>query len=259
MKGIVLAGGTGSRLFPLTKITNKHLLPIHDKPMIYYPIQSLVEAGITDLMVVTGGRNSGDFLRLLANGKEFGLKHINYTYQEGEGGIADALALAEHFAEGSRVCVVLGDNIIEGSIAEAVRDFQRQERGAKILLKEVPDAERFGVAEIDGDRIRGIEEKPARPKSKYAVTGIYMYDETVFDKTRTLKPSARGELEITDVNNAYIREGTMTFNYLEGWWTDAGTFDSLLRAANLVHDTNQKDTSRKKPSVSAAAGGVEKA
>jgi glucose-1-phosphate thymidylyltransferase len=254
MKGIVLAGGTGSRLFPLTKITNKHLLPIHDKPMIYYPIQTLVDAGIRDLMVVTGGRNSGDFLRLLANGKEFGLKHINYTYQEGEGGIAEALALAEHFAEGSRVCVVLGDNIIEGSIAQAVRDFQKQERGAKILLKEVPDAERFGVAEIDGDRIRGIEEKPARPKSKYAVTGIYMYDETVFDKTRTLKPSARGELEITDVNNAYIREGTMTFNYLEGWWTDAGTFDSLLRAANLIYDT-----SRKKPSASAAAGGVEKA
>jgi glucose-1-phosphate thymidylyltransferase len=254
MKGIVLAGGTGSRLFPLTKITNKHLLPIHDKPMIYYPIQTLVDAGITDLMVVTGGRNSGDFLRLLANGKEFGLKHINYTYQEGEGGIAEALALAEHFAEGSRVCVVLGDNIIEGSIAEAVRDFQRQEKGAKILLKEVPDAERFGVAEIDGDRIRGIEEKPAHPKSKYAVTGIYMYDETVFDKTRTLKPSARGELEITDVNNAYIREGTMTFNYLEGWWTDAGTFDSLLRAANLVHETSQK-----KPSASAAARGAEKA
>jgi glucose-1-phosphate thymidylyltransferase len=249
MKGIVLAGGTGSRLFPLTKITNKHLLPIHDKPMIYYPIQTLVDAGITDLMVVTGGRNSGDFLRLLANGKEFGLKHINYTYQEGEGGIAEALALAEHFAEGDRICVVLGDNIIEGSIAEAVRDFQRQEKGAKILLKEVPDAERFGVAEIDGDRIRGIEEKPARPKSKYAVTGIYMYDETVFDKTRTLKPSARGELEITDVNNAYIREGTMTFNYLEGWWTDAGTFDSLLRAANLVHETSQK-----KPSISTGRG-----
>jgi glucose-1-phosphate thymidylyltransferase len=252
MKGIVLAGGSGSRLFPLTKITNKHLLPIHDKPMIYYPIQTLVDAGITDLMVVTGGRNSGDFLRLLANGKEFGLKHINYTYQEGEGGIADALALAEHFAEGSRVCVILGDNIIEGSIAEAVRDFKRQERGAKILLKEVPDAERFGVAEIDGDRIRGIEEKPTRPKSKYAVTGIYMYDETVFDKTRTLKPSARGELEITDVNNAYIREGTMTFNYLAGWWTDAGTFDSLLRAANLVHDASPK-----RSILSAAAGGVE--
>ncbi len=254
MKGIVLAGGTGSRLFPLTKITNKHLLPIHDKPMIYYPIQTLVDAGITDLMIVTGGRNSGDFLRLLANGKEFGLKHINYTYQEGEGGIADALALAEHFAEGSRICVILGDNIIEGSIAEAVRDFKQQERGAKILLKEVPDAERFGVAEIDGDRIRGIAEKPSRPKSKYAVTGIYMYDETVFDKTRTLKPSARGELEITDVNNAYIREGTMTFNYLDGWWTDAGTFDSLLRAANLVHDSRQK-----RPTVSTAAGEVKQA
>jgi glucose-1-phosphate thymidylyltransferase len=240
MKGIVLAGGTGSRLFPLTKITNKHLLPIFDKPMIYYPIQTLVDAGIRDLLVVTGGRNSGDFLRLLANGKEFGLKHINYTYQEGEGGIAEALALAEHFAEGGKICVILGDNIIEGSIADAVRDFEQQERGAKILLKEVQDAERFGVAEIEGDRIVGIEEKPARPKSKYAVTGIYLYDESVFDKTRTLKPSARGELEITDVNNAYIRDGTMTFSYLSGWWTDAGTFDSLLRAANLVHETKRK-------------------
>lgn len=239
MKGIVLAGGTGSRLFPLTKITNKHLLPIFDKPMIYYPIQTLVEAGIRDLLIVTGGRNSGDFLRLLANGKEFGLKHINYTYQEGEGGIAEALALAEHFAEGGKICVILGDNIIEGSIADAVRDFERQERGARILLKEVPDAERFGVAELDGNRIVGIEEKPKRPKSKYAVTGIYMYDGTVFDKTRTLKPSARGELEITDVNNAYIRERTMTFSYLEGWWTDAGTFESLLRAANLVNETRQ--------------------
>ncbi|MBV9611727.1 MAG: NTP transferase domain-containing protein [Acidobacteriaceae bacterium] len=240
MKGVVLAGGTGSRLFPLTKITNKHLLPIFDKPMIYYPIQTLVDAGIRDLLIVTGGRNSGDFLRLLANGKEFGLKHINYTYQEGEGGIAEALALAEHFAEGVKICVILGDNIIEGSISEAVADFEQQERGAKILLKEVPDAERFGVAEIRGDRIVGIEEKPERPKSNYAVTGIYLFDETVFDKTRTLKPSARGELEITDVNNAYIREGTMTFNYLKGWWTDAGTFDSLLRAANLVHETKLK-------------------
>jgi glucose-1-phosphate thymidylyltransferase len=240
MKGIVLAGGTGSRLFPLTKITNKHLLPIFDKPMIYYPIQTLVDAGIEDLLIVTGGRNSGDFLRLLANGKEFGLKHINYTYQEGEGGIAEALALAEHFAEKSKICVILGDNIIEGSIKHAVDDFKQQERGAKILLKEVHDAERFGVAEIQGDRITGIEEKPVRPKSNYAVTGIYMFDETVFDKTRTLKPSARGELEITDVNNAYIQEGTMTFNYLEGWWTDAGTFESLMRAANLVYETRQK-------------------
>jgi len=196
MKGIILAGGTGSRLFPLTKITNKHLLPIYDKPMIYYPIQTLVDAGVRDLLIVTGGRNSGDFLRLLANGKEFGLKHINYTYQEGEGGIAEALALAEHFAEGDRICVILGDNIIEGSIADSVEQFRKQERGAKILLKEVPDAERFGVAEIEGDRIIGIEEKPKNPKSNYAVTGIYMYDETVFDKTRCLKPSARGELEI---------------------------------------------------------------
>lgn len=240
MKGIVLAGGTGSRLFPLTKITNKHLLPIYDKPMIYYPIQTLVDAGIQDLLIVTGGRNSGDFLRLLGNGKEFGLKHINYTYQEGEGGIAEALALAEHFADKKKICVILGDNIIEGSIVQAVRDFERQERGAKILLKQVDDAERFGVAEIRGDRIIGIEEKPARPKSNYAVTGIYMFDETVFDKTRTLTPSARGELEITDVNNAYIQEGTMTFNYLEGWWTDAGTFESLIRAANLVYDTGRR-------------------
>ncbi len=252
MKGIVLAGGTGSRLFPLTKITNKHLLPIYDKPMIYYPIQTLVDAGIRDLMVVTGGRNSGDFLRLLSNGKEFGLKHINYTYQEGEGGIADALALTEHFADRNKICVILGDNIIEGSIKDAVREFSQQERGAKILLKKVEDAERFGVAEIEGDRIIGIEEKPARPKSNYAVTGIYMFDETVFDKTRTLKPSARGELEITDVNNAYIREGTMSFSYLEGWWTDAGTFESLLRAANLVHDT--RGSQLQEPALAASGG-----
>jgi glucose-1-phosphate thymidylyltransferase len=176
----------------------------------------------------------------LANGKEFGLKHINYTYQEGEGGIAEALALAEHFADGEKTCVILGDNIIEGSIRGAVEAFARQERGAKILLKEVSDAGRFGVAEIQGDKIVGIEEKPKRPKSSFAVTGIYMYDESVFEKTHHLKPSARGELEITDVNNAYIRENTMTFGYLEGWWTDAGTFDSLMRAANLVHETREK-------------------
>ena len=234
MKGIVLAGGTGSRLFPLTKITNKHLLPIYDRPMIFYPIQTLVDAGIQDIMIVTGGRNSGDFLRLLANGKEFGLKHINYTYQEGEGGIADALALAEHFADGQKICVVLGDNIIEGSIRGAADKFRGQQSGAHILLKEVTDAERFGVAELEGDRILGIEEKPQRPKSNYAVTGIYMYDATVFEKIKTLVPSRRGELEITDVNNAYIAEGTMTFSVLDGWWTDAGTFDSLLRATNLV-------------------------
>src|ERR1700733_2264136 len=234
MKGIVLAGGAGSRMFPLTKITNKHLLPIYDKPMIYYPIQTLVDAGIREILVVTGGRNSGDFLRLLANGREFGLKHLDYTYQEGEGGIADALALAEHFADGGRICVILGDNIIEGSIRCAAEDFQKRPGGAKILIKEVPDAERFGVAEVRGGNIVGIEEKPMNPKSNYAVTGIYMYDKTVFDKVRTLVPSGRGELEITDVNNAYIREGSMTYAHLDGWWTDAGTFDSLLRAGNLV-------------------------
>ncbi len=234
MKGVVLAGGTGSRLFPLTKITNKHLLPIFDKPMIFYPIETLVRAGISDIMIVTGGRNAGDFLRLLGNGKQFGLAHLNYAYQEGEGGIAEALALAEHFADGENICVVLGDNIIEKSIQSAVEGFARQEKGARILLKEVTDPERFGVAEIAGDRIVGIEEKPARPKSNYAVTGIYMYDATVFDKVRTLLPSDRGELEITDVNNAYIRAGHMTFSFLDGWWTDAGTFDSLLRAGNLV-------------------------
>lgn len=234
MKGIVLAGGTGSRLFPLTKITNKHLLPIFDKPMVYYPIQTLVDIGIQDILLVTGGKNSGDFLRLLGNGKGFGLKHLNYTYQEGEGGIAEALALAEHFSDGDKVCVILGDNLIEGNIRGAVESFSKLDRGARIFLKEVPDAERFGVAELEGEQILGIEEKPQQPKSNYAVTGIYLYDETVFEKCRKLMPSARGELEITDVNNAYIREGTMTFAILDGWWTDAGTFESLLRAANLV-------------------------
>jgi glucose-1-phosphate thymidylyltransferase len=237
MKGIVLAGGTGSRLFPLTKITNKHLLPIYDCPMIYYPIQMLVDAGIEDILIVTGGRNSGDFLRLLGNGKEFGLKHINYTYQEGEGGIAEALGLAEHFADGQKICVVLGDNLIEGSIREAADRFRQQPEGAHLLLKQVPDAERFGVAELADCRVVGIEEKPRHPKSDYAVTGIYMYDASVFDKIKTLVPSARGELEITDVNNAYIAEGRLTFSVLEGWWTDAGTFDSLLRAANLVEQS----------------------
>jgi glucose-1-phosphate thymidylyltransferase len=236
MKGVVLAGGTGSRLFPLTKITNKHLLPVYDKPMIYYPIQTLVDAGIKDILVVTGGRNAGDFLRLLANGKEFGLKHLDFTYQEGEGGIAEALDLAEHFADGHKICVILGDNIIEGNIAAAAKAFAEQPSGARILLKQVTDAERFGVAELAGERIVGIEEKPKQPKSDFAVTGIYMYDASVFDKIHTLVPSGRGELEITDVNNAYIREGTMTFSFLDGWWTDAGTFESLLRASNLVSE-----------------------
>jgi glucose-1-phosphate thymidylyltransferase len=248
LKGVVLAGGLGTRLDPLTRITNKHLLPIYDKPMIYYPIETLVNAGIRDILIVTGGRNAGDFLRLLGNGREFGLKHINYTYQEGEGGIAEALGLAEHFAEGQQVCVVLGDNIIEGNIVEAAADFRAQPRGARILLKDVPDAERFGVAQINGDRIIRIEEKPKRPKSSYAVTGIYMYDATVFHKIETLKPSGRGELEITDVNNLYIEEGTMTFSILEGWWTDAGTIDSLRRATNLVAETGANKVDMALPS-----------
>ncbi len=237
IKGVVLAGGTGSRLYPLTKITNKHLLPVYDKPMIYYPIETLVNAGIRDIIVVTGGKNAGDFLRLLANGKEFGLSHVNYAYQEGEGGIAEALSLVEPFVDGGRMCVTLGDNIIEGNIVQAVNEFLQQPRGAKVLLKEVQDACRFGVAELRDGRVVSIEEKPRVPKSSFAVTGIYLYDHTVFDKIRTLKPSDRGELEITDVNNQYIAEGALTYEILHGWWTDAGTFESLRRASNLVAET----------------------
>ena len=237
MKGVVLAGGLGSRLRPLTAVTNKHLLPVYDQPMIYYPIQTLVNAGITDIMIVTGGNSAGDFLRLLGNGKAFGLKHLNYTYQEGEGGIAEALALVEHFAADEAVCVVLGDNIIEGNIATAVESYQKQKAGAKIILKEVPDPERFGVPELSGDTVVKIEEKPSSPRSKYAVIGIYMYDAEVYDIIRTLVPSRRGELEITDVNNAYIERKAMTWEVLEGWWTDAGTFESLLRASKLVADS----------------------
>jgi glucose-1-phosphate thymidylyltransferase len=237
MKGVVLAGGTGSRLSPLTRVTNKHLLPVYDKPMVYYPIQTLVNAGIEEILLVTGGKNAGDFLRLLGNGRDFGLKHLNYTYQEGEGGIAEALGLAEYFAGSSPICVILGDNIIENNICTAVESFEKQKEGAKIILKEVSDAERFGVAEIRGDHIVGIEEKPKNPKSKYAVIGIYFYDGTVFQKIRRLKPSKRGELEITDVNNFYIEEGRLTYEILQGWWTDAGAFESLLRANNLVAET----------------------
>lgn len=237
MKGVVLAGGLGSRLRPLTSVTNKHLLPVYDQPMIYYPIQTLVNAGIQDIMIVTGGSSAGDFLKLLGNGKAFGLKHLNYTYQEGEGGIAAALSLVEHFADDGPICVILGDNIIQGNIRAAAEDYRRQGGGAKILLKRVPDPQRFGVPELDGRRVVTIEEKPQQPKSEYAVIGIYMYDGRVFDIIRTLKPSGRGELEITDVNNAYIERGEMTWDELEGWWTDAGTFESLLRASNLVAET----------------------
>jgi glucose-1-phosphate thymidylyltransferase len=251
VKGIVLAGGLGSRLRPLTSVTNKHLLPVYDQPMIYYPIQTLVNAGITDIMIVTGGNSAGDFLKLLGNGKAFGLKHLNYTYQEGEGGIAAALSLVEHFAGSESICVVLGDNIIQGNIRAAADAYREQDRGAKILLRKVPDPQRFGVPELDGKRVLRIEEKPRVPRSDYAVIGIYMYDARVFQIISTLKPSGRGELEITDVNNAYIDRGEMTWDELEGWWSDAGTFESLLHASNLVAETGANN---QEPKHAAEAG-----
>jgi glucose-1-phosphate thymidylyltransferase len=245
MKGVILAGGLGTRLYPLTKVTNKHLLPVYDRPMIYYPIQTLVEAGIDDVLLVTGGNKAGDFLQLLGNGKEHGLKRLSYTYQQGEGGIADALSLAEDFADGGPIVVILGDNVIEKSIAGPVARFREQRRGAKILLKEVPDPQRFGVPTLKGSQVVRIDEKPAQPASPYAVTGIYMYDATVFDIIRTLTPSERGELEITDVNNAYIARGELTWEILDGWWTDAGTFESLHLASNLVAAMRKKATSHR--------------
>ncbi|MCK5567217.1 MAG: NTP transferase domain-containing protein [Actinomycetia bacterium] len=234
MKGVILAGGLGSRLMPCTKVTNKHLLPVYNKPMIYYPLNTLVKGGLEDIMIVTGGNNAGDFLRLLGNGSEFGLKDISYTYQEGEGGIADALKLAENFVDEEKVIVMLGDNMIKDDISGAIKEFEKQPKGAKIFLKKVSDPERFGVAEIKDGKVINIEEKPENPKSNYAVIGLYMYDSDVFEITRTLKPSNRGELEITDVNNEYIRRGAMTYSIIDGWWTDAGTFESLYRASKLV-------------------------
>jgi glucose-1-phosphate thymidylyltransferase len=234
MKGVILAGGLGTRLQPLTKITNKHLLPVYNKPMIYYPIECLVNAGIRDVLLVTGGNDAGDFLQLLGNGKDFGLKELHYTYQVGEGGIADALRLAEDFADGGKLVVILGDNIIEKDIRQGVANYFAQPRGARIYLKEVKDPQRFGVAETEAGRVVRIVEKPKEPKSNQAVIGIYMYDEQVFDFIRGLKPSERGELEITDVNNFYLEQGTLEYEVLDGWWTDAGTFDSLLTATNLV-------------------------
>ncbi|MEC7583166.1 MAG: sugar phosphate nucleotidyltransferase [Planctomycetota bacterium] len=236
MKGVVLAGGLGTRLYPLTKITNKHLLPVYDKPMIYYPIQCLVNAGIDDILIVTGGNSAGDFLQLLGNGADFGLRRISYAYQQGEGGIADALKLAENFAEGESICVVLGDNIIEGNIKQAADDFRAQDGGAKLLLKQVPDPERFGVATVDDGKITSIIEKPKQPETNLAVIGIYMYDPSVFEICTSLRPSSRGELEITDVNNEYMRRGSLTCEVLNGWWTDAGTFESLHRAAQLIRE-----------------------
>ncbi len=234
IKGVILAGGLGSRLEPLTRITNKHLLPVYNKPMIYYSVKNLVDAGIEDIMIVTGGNNAGDFLRLLGNGSEFGLKGIQYSYQRGEGGIADALKLAEHFADNNKIVVILGDNLFEKSLRDYVDKFKIQEKGARILLKEIDEPQRFGVAEVKSGKIVSIEEKPKLPKSSFAVTGIYMYDAQVFDIIRTIKPSIRGELEITDVNNAYLKKGELSYDMLDGWWTDCGTFDSLLRANNLI-------------------------
>jgi glucose-1-phosphate thymidylyltransferase len=240
LKGVVLAGGLGTRLYPLTKVTNKHLLPVYNKPMIYYPILTLVEAGIKDILIVTGGNSAGDFLKLLGNGREFGLSHLSFVYQEGEGGIAAALSLAEHFCENDKIVVILGDNIVEKSIKKEVEIFEKQEKGARILLKEVENPERFGVAEIKDGKIVRIIEKPKIPPSNLAVTGIYMYDNQVFDIIRTLKPSERGELEITDVNNKYLEMGQLTYGILDGWWTDAGTFDSLLKANILVAEMEKR-------------------
>lgn len=236
MKGIVLAGGLGTRLSPLTRVTNKHLLPVFDQPMVHYPIRTLVGAAITDILIVTGGNSAGDFLKLLRNGAEFGLKRLHYAYQEGEGGIAAALGLAEHFADGEPVCVVLGDNILEKSIAPFVKKFRHQGSGAKILLSEVTDPQRFGVPVFEDSRVVRIEEKPEDPQSNFAVIGVYLYDNRVFEIIKTLKPSGRGELEITDVNNAYIAAGDLSWDVIEGWWTDAGTFDSLLKASNLISE-----------------------
>lgn len=235
MKGIILAGGTGSRLFPLTKITNKHLLPVYDKPMICYPLNTLINAGIDEILIVSGRGHVGHFLELLGSGSKDGIR-LSYEIQEGAGGIAQALGLARHFADNDDVTVILGDNIYEDSVRDAVQSFRS---GARVFLKEVPDASRFGVAEISGEKIVSIEEKPQHPKSNLAVTGLYIYDDEVFDVIANLKPSQRGELEITDVNNEYIRKGALTFSRLHGFWSDAGTFDSLLRAGMIVQQSRK--------------------
>jgi glucose-1-phosphate thymidylyltransferase len=237
MKGVILAGGTGSRLYPLTKVTNKHLLPVYDKPMIYYPMETLINAGIKDIMIVSGRGHAGHFLELLGSGVEHGV-HFTYEIQEKAGGIAQALSLARDFVDGDSVTVILGDNIFQDNVKEDVANFNG---GAKIFLKEVPDAHRFGVAELKGKKVMGIEEKPKEPKSNFAVTGLYIYDSDVFDAIKTLKPSGRGELEITDVNNYYVNKGVMEYKALEGFWSDAGTFESLLRAGMLVKQNREKE------------------
>lgn len=235
MKGVILAGGTGSRLFPLTKVTNKHLLPVYDKPMIYYPLECMAKAGIDEVLLVTGGNNAGDFIRLLGNGREFGLKELHYTYQDGAGGIAQALGLAEHFADGGSICLILGDNILEYAIKDCCMRFRHQGQGAKILLSQVENPKAYGVAEMEGNRVIKIVEKPKEPRSNWAVIGVYFYDKNVFEIVRTLKPSARNELEITDVNNAYIQRGEMTADQVNGFWADAGeNIDFYLKACNTV-------------------------
>ncbi len=241
MKGIILAGGTGSRLHPLTKVTNKHLLPVYNKPMIYYPLETLRDAGLDNILIVSGAGHAGHFLELLGDGKELNI-NLSYTVQEEPGGIAHALRLAQDFSDNEKIVVILGDNILQDNILPAVKDFENQERGSKIFLKEVSNPQSFGVAEIDGDKISGIIEKPKNPKSNLAVVGVYMYDERVFDIINKLKPSKRGELEVTDLNNFYVNEGTMTFEILKGWWGDGGeSFDSLLTASNLAAGwVNQK-------------------
>jgi len=245
MKGVILAGGTGSRLFPLTKVTNKHLLPVYNKPMIYYPLECMAKAGIEEVLLVTGGNNSGDFIRLLGNGSEFGLKNLNYTYQEGAGGIAQALGLAEYFAGGDSILLILGDNILEYTIRDACKKFRHQGQGAKILLSQVENPKAYGVAEMDGERVVKIVEKPANPKSNWAVIGIYFYDEKVFDIVKTLKPSARNELEITDVNNAYIERGEMTADKVQGFWADAGeNIDFYLKSCNMVAENGANKDSK---------------
>jgi glucose-1-phosphate thymidylyltransferase len=237
MKGVVLAGGLGTRLHPLTKVTNKHLLPIYDRPMIHYPIRTLVKAGITDIMIVTGGQHSGEFLRLLGDGKEFGLSQLHYAYQEGEEGIAKALSLARAFVGNDKVCTILGDNILQDDIAPQVKTFDSSSLGAYLFLKEIEEPQRFGVAVFDANhRLQGVEEKPANPKSNYAVIGVYLYNPNVFDVIETLKPSQRGEYEITDVSNYYISKGIADYRVITGWWSDAGTFESLYRAGALVRE-----------------------
>lgn len=235
MKGIILAGGTGSRLFPLTKVTNKHLLPVGKYPMIFHAIAKMKEAGIADILIVTGKEHMGDVVNLLGSGREIGVS-FTYKVQDEAGGIAQALGLAEQFVGDDSMVVILGDNVFSDSIAPYVEGFRKQGKGAKILIQEVHDPKRYGVPELDGDRIVSIEEKPQQPKSSYAVTGIYMFDARVFDIIRTLKPSGRGELEITDVNNAYIAAGELGYDVLQGWWTDAGTHASLAKANELAQD-----------------------